>query len=54
VYIPGVGHACGEWESMSSGHKCLLGKKPSFVTMWLPYWPCLVLVSKDVLKKALV
>jgi hypothetical protein len=34
VYTPGVGHACGEGESVGSGHKWFLGENPSSVTVF--------------------
>jgi hypothetical protein len=36
VYTPGVGQACGEGESVSSGHKWLLGENPPSFTVCLP------------------
>ena len=33
---PWVGQACGEGESVGSGHKWFLGENPSFVTVCLP------------------
>jgi hypothetical protein len=36
VYTPGVGQACGEGESVGSGHKWFLGENPSSVTVCLP------------------
>jgi hypothetical protein len=36
VYTPGVGQACGEGESMSSGHKWSLGENPPSFMCILP------------------
>jgi hypothetical protein len=36
VYTPGVGQACGEGESVGSGHKWFLGENPYSVTVCLP------------------
>jgi hypothetical protein len=39
MYTPGVGQACGELESVSCGHKWLLGGNTSCCTVQLPDVP---------------